>query len=205
MIYVFAKLVFGWIFWLIWRPRIWNRKAMKIKGGAIFVCNHVSAWDPVLLAIISPRYIHYMAKMSLFKHPIGDFFFRQGLFAFPVNRGAGDVGSIKNALNLIMDGKVMGMFPEGTRNRTGAVLPFQKGAALLAERSGKPGVPIEIYPRSYKRERVLVAVGDPIMFDKREKGESLEEAAERMRLAVFSLTKHIPEVKLDEEADRSKA
>ncbi len=205
MIYVFAKLVFGWIFWLVWRPRIWNRKALGIKGGAIFVCNHVSAWDPILLAIISPRYIHYMAKASLFKNPAARFFFSQGLFAFPVNRGAGDVGSIKNALSIIAKGKVMGMFPEGTRNRTGAVLPFQKGAALLAERSGKPVVPVYIYPRSYKRERVLVAVGDPIVFDKRENGETLEDAAERMRLAVFSLTKHIPEVKLDEEADNSKA
>ncbi len=204
MIYVIAKLLFGWIFWLVWRPRIWNRQALNIEGGAIFVCNHVSAWDPILLAIISPRYIHYMAKSSLFKNPIANVFFRFGLFAFPVNRGAGDVGSIKNSLKILSGGKVMGMFPEGTRNRTGAVLPFQKGAALLAERSGKPVVPIYIYPRSYKRERVLVAVGDPILLEKREKGASLEDAAERMRLAVFSLTGYIPEVKLDEEADNRK-
>lgn len=201
MIYILAKFLFGWILNLIWRPRVWNRKNLKIKGGAIFACNHVSAWDPILLAIISPRMVHYMAKSSLFKNPIANIFFR-GLGAFPVNRSAGDVGSMKTSLKTIESGKVMGIFPEGTRSRTGGVLPFRKGVALLAERSGKPVVPVYIYPRSYKRERVLVAVGEPIIIGKREEGVTLEQIAEQLRSEVFNLRTYIPEVKLDEDADR---
>ena len=67
--------------------------------------------DPVVIALVSPRIVHFMAKKELFKSKLLALFFKSA-FVFPVDRGTADLKSLKNALKLLEKGKVFGIFPE---------------------------------------------------------------------------------------------
>ena len=85
-----------------------------------------------------------MAKAELFRIPVLGFLIRE-LGAFPVQRGAADRSAIRRALRILNDGGVVGVFPEGTRNRRGEVLNPQGGAALIALKAGVPVLPAAIW------------------------------------------------------------
>ena len=161
MLYVIFKYILGPFIRLFWRPIVFNQRNLRVKGKAIFVANHLSMGDPILIALVSPRIVHFMAKKQLFTSKIGNFFFRS-MFVFPVNRRTADMTSLKNALKLLEKGKVFGIFPEGKRTVTGELDKFEKGAAFLAIRSGAPVIPMYIRPDSYKRLHPVMIVGKPI-------------------------------------------
>lgn len=161
MFYIFIKYVFGPLFLLFWRPRVINRAGLDIKGPAIFVANHISMWDPLPIAFLSGRNIHFMAKRELFENPLGRWFFK-ALFAFPINRKTADLVSLRNALKLLKAGKVFGIFPEGKRSVTLELDELEQGAAFLSLRSGAPLVPVYIHPNSYTTRRPKLIVGEPL-------------------------------------------
>ncbi len=157
MLYVLKPLLY-----LIFRPKVYgNKKALKTKGKVIFISNHIALADPLLLAVICPRIIHFMAKKELFDNPVGKIFFKS-LFVFPVNRGAPDIKSIKNSLALLEKGKAFGIFPEGRRIVADRMDEFELGTSLIAMRSGAPVVPIYMSNDNYRRFRFRFIVGDPI-------------------------------------------
>ena len=161
MLYLFFKYIIGPFIYLFWRPVVINRRNLRVKGKAIFVSNHISMGDPILIAIVSPRVVHFMAKSQLFVNKIGNIFFRS-MFVFPVNRRSPDTASLKNALSLLEKGKVFGIFPEGKRTVSGELDKLEKGAAFMAIRSGAPVIPMYIRPDSYKRLHPIMIVGKPI-------------------------------------------
>lgn len=163
MLYLLVKWLLGPFILLFTRPVVYGRQNLRVNGKAIFICNHRSMWDPLILALVSPRNIHFMAKKELFENKIGNLFFR-GLFAFPVNRKNVDLQSLKHALTVLNKGKVFGIFPEGKRAVTDSMDEFEKGTAFLAIRSGAPVIPIYIHPRSMRRMymRPVMIVGKPI-------------------------------------------
>lgn len=91
MIYFIGKYLLGPFILLFWRPRVFGGKHLKVKGPAIFIANHLSMADPLLIALLSPRVVHFMAKKEIFQNLIGRWFFRS-LFAFPINRENGGSG-----------------------------------------------------------------------------------------------------------------
>ena len=161
MLYYFAKYVLGYVALLFWRPKVMGREGLRIKGPAIFIANHISMWDPVLLALVSPRIIHFMAKKEIFKRTVGRCFFK-ALLAFPINRKTADLASLRNAMTLLKQGKVFGVFPEGKRSITYELDELENGAAFMALRSGAPVVPIYIHPSSYLTPHPKICVGAPI-------------------------------------------
>ena len=101
MIYLLLVL-FKPLIWLIFRPKVYgDKKALRTKGKVIFICNHISLIDPVVLALVSTRIIHFMAKKELFTSLPGKLLFK-ALFVFPVDRGSADLKSIRNALKLLV-------------------------------------------------------------------------------------------------------
>ncbi len=143
------------------------------KGAVIIASNHVSSADPAMMAsAIYPRSPRYMAKVELFqKEPIiGYLFALSG--AFPVRRGAGDRLAIREAERLLADGAVVGMFPEGHRSDTGALIHAHSGTALLALRSGAPIVAVGItgsermragWRSLFNRTRVRMSASQPFV------------------------------------------
>ena len=113
-------------------------------GGVLVVSNHVSYLDPAIVAAKLPRKFAYLAESYLwgFK-PFGWLITR--LNAFPVRQGKGDVGAMKQAINLLNEGWALTVFPEGMRTLTGRMMPVQAGVALLLKRANVPVVPAFIY------------------------------------------------------------
>lgn len=161
MLYLLIKWTIGQLILLVTRPIVYGRQNLRVKGKAIFIANHRSMWDPLILALVSPRDIHFMAKKELFESKIGNFFFRS-LYAFPVNRRNVDLQSLKNALKVLDKGEVFGIFPEGKRAVSDSLDEFEKGAAFLAIRSGAPVIPIYIHPDTSRQLRPVMLVGKPI-------------------------------------------
>lgn len=163
MLYYFFKYCLKWLLWLIHRPQILGKKEnLRRDGGVIFICNHQNLLDPVMVMLVSPRIINFMAKKELFENKIVNRIIRS-MHGFPVNRRTADLKALKQALALLDEGEAFGIFPEGTRSVTGEMDEFEKGTAFIAAKTSAPIVPIFISPSSYKfGRRLRLIVGDCI-------------------------------------------
>lgn len=163
MLYLIAVLIAKPIILLLYLPKVLNRKALKQKGKVIYVSNHMVLFDPVVIGCLVNRFIHFMAKSSLSKKPLGAWVFR-ALLTFPVTQYTADKKAIKKAIDLLNEGKAFGVFPEGHRSADGTTMDtFDKGCAFIALRADAPIVPVYVKPGAWKLgRRMRVAVGDPI-------------------------------------------
>lgn len=143
MFYTFIQYLFRIIFYTVFRVRIFGREHIPQEGPVILAANHASNIDPPLMASLIKRPVSYMAKSELFENPIFGGLIRR-CHAFPVKRGASDRGAIKAAVNILKEGRVFGMFPEGRRSKTGALQKAEGGVALIAAMTGAPVVPVAI-------------------------------------------------------------
>ena len=154
--------------------------------------NHQCLLDPVTLALCVPdREIHFMGKKELFENKALGWIFRQ-VHGFPVDRGNMDMGVIRTAMGVLKEGETLGIFPEGTRSRTGHMLPLLGGASLLALKSGCDVVPIYI-EGSYKPfHRMIVHVGRPVEMTDLRAGrmnrETCDELTRRMEAEFAQLS-----------------
>ena len=153
-------------------------------GPVIVACNHVSYLDPIVLGIGFLRPVTYLAKKQLFEIPVlGPIIFRLG--AYPLDREAGGAAAIRAALRALKEGRCIGIFPEGGRNRDGQH-EEKGGAALLGRLSGAPVVPAAIAGTRHARpfHPVRVIYGEPLIVERKRKadGDDLEKwTAEIMR------------------------
>jgi 1-acyl-sn-glycerol-3-phosphate acyltransferase len=184
-----AKLLGGPpIRWFL-RMHVTGTEQVPTEGPVILAANHRSFWDIPVHVVASPRPIAFMAKQELYKGPVTRWTWRS-LGGFPVRRDTADIRAIDTALALLGRGEIVGVYPEGTRSRTGEMLPFLKGAAWLALRTGAPIVPCGLKgterrkpgERPRLRRRVHVAFGPPIKVEeepdaraRREKADALTE------------------------------
>ena len=110
----FAIFITTIVFKLIYRVELVNMEKVPVKGPAILCANHNNILDMFFLGFRLKRWMYWMAKEELFKNPIAAFILGK-LGVFPVKRGKGDISSIKNAYKLLDEGKIVGIFPQGTR------------------------------------------------------------------------------------------
>lgn len=146
------------------RLKIEGKEKLPKEGGYILACNHISNFDPVLLAVaVVPRQVRYMAKEELFRGKLTGKFIR-ALGAFPVRRGAGDTGALNVGAEIVESGAVMGIFPEGTRSDDLKPMRAKSGIAVVASIAGA-----DVYPAAIisKKEvglfgKVRIIIGDRI-------------------------------------------
>lgn len=166
--YRFVILIFTVIF-KIFGLNFVNIENGKQKGPYIVAANHVSNWDPIFVAMAIKSPVHFMSKVELFHVPVLGFLVRY-LYAFPIERGKADRKAIRTALSLLQTGEVVGMFPEGVRNKGGEEIKAHAGVALLALKTGVPVLPIacvgtdSIFPVGWFRT-LKVEMGDFIYPD----------------------------------------
>ncbi|HHY27876.1 MAG TPA: 1-acyl-sn-glycerol-3-phosphate acyltransferase [Desulfitobacterium dehalogenans] len=166
------------------------------SGPVIMVSNHVSNWDPVVAACSVTRDVSFMAKEELFANPLlGGVFHRLG--AFPVKRGQGDTSAIRNSLKVLKEGKVLGIFPEGTRSKTGEMQKGFPGMILLMEKSQAPIVPVRVNGTQSLLTRgwghLEVIIGEPITSEQLKAPEGVEN---RREWAAEQIMKAIEELKV---------
>lgn len=169
MLYKFISFLLRMFMHLIFRVKVYNIENFPKEGPVIVSINHTSYWDVPLVGCLMPRKLHYMAKQDLFKVPLlGSFIKWVG--AFPVARGKGDIGAIRTALEVLGQGKVVAIFPEGRRVKKGMEHSAKPGVALIAEKSGAPILPIAIGGKYRLFARVPITVGEPVWVEAPEKG-----------------------------------
>ncbi len=141
--YNLARAFFFLIFRFLFRWKVEGLKNIPAQGGAIIAANHISLWDPPLLGTALERPIHFMAKEELFKNGLLRIII-SALNAFPVKRGSADRNAIRNALSLLERGQLLGLFPEGTRSKTGELGKAEAGISMIALKANVPIIPTAI-------------------------------------------------------------
>lgn len=163
-LYVIGRLLLIPISKLLFFYRVKGKENIPSEGAYIICSNHLSNFDPIFVSIFQKRQIYYMAKAELFKNAFLGKLMR-GLGAFPVNRGSGDGKAINEAEQIVKDGKLLGIFIEGTRSKTGEFLRPKSGAAIVAYQMNVPVIPVCITPKNKKIkifQRVTVSCGKPM-------------------------------------------
>lgn len=120
-----------------------GRENIPATGGAILVSNHLNNADPCVIPAVAPRRVVTMAKQEMFRWPGLSLLFR--LFgAFPVDRRGADLAALREAQEVIREGNLLLMFPEGTRSKDRQLHRGFPGTALIAYRTGAPIIPIAV-------------------------------------------------------------
>lgn len=163
MVYIFARFICRIVLALLRRWEIRGLSNLPAKGGLVLVSNHTSYWDPVIVGCAINRRINYMAKSELFDIPLLSAFIR-AVGTFPVRRDQLDRTAIRTAMKLLEEGQIVGVFPEGTRSRTGELLKPHLGAAMLALKADVPLLPVAIKGSRGVFSKVRINIGKPMFY-----------------------------------------
>lgn len=197
MFYSLFKIFFFVLFKVFHRIKVVGAENVPMTGPVILAANHVSNWDPLIVGSSAPRQLVFLAKASLFKIPLVGLVMR-GWGATPVERGHSHQTSIKQWVAALKQGKALGIFPEGKRNRehTDRMLKLQSGLAMLATKTGAPIVPVAVINsdrlfRSFKQLKVIM--GAPIVFQDQpqlDRKEIYEQINDRITKEIMELKSH---------------
>ena len=157
---LFYKIKFG--------LTIKGKENLPESGPAIICSSHVTAHDPIMIGCYSKRFIHYMAKDSLFKNKLLAAFLRH-VGAFPISRGTGDMSAINEGMDYIKNGGVMCIFLEGTRSKDGVPAKPKSGVGLIAAQTKVPVVPVAIIGENGRNpkqtKKAILNIGKPIPYE----------------------------------------
>lgn len=194
--YQFAKsIVFG-VLKPVYRVEIIGKEHFPKEGGVLLCSNHIDTLDPPMVGMTSPRPVNFMAKEELFNLPV-----LKGILpkvhAFPVKRGLSDRQALRTAVNLLKEGQVVGLFPEGTRNKTGKLGKGFSGAGFFALRGDAVVVPCAIVGPYKVFRKLRVIFGEPIDMEPfRERKAKPDEVTEVIMSHIqLLLDKHHPDNK----------
>ncbi len=195
MFYNFACFGVRLLLRLLARCRVEGLENIPPTGPLLLVVNHLNLVDPPVLGALLPRRITFMAKDELFDTPLVGWIVKW-YGAFPVKRGQADRQALRAASDVLAKGGVVGMFPEGTRSKTGRMNKAHPGAALLAILTSATVLPVAITGtdrlRSISslltRPPITVRVGRPFTLRRDRSGKgSLEESTRAMMARVAAL------------------
>lgn len=177
-----ATWVFGWtVYPLFFRYRIEGEHNLPDTGGCVLACNHNYGIDFVLLAVTVPRQVYFMAKAESFRMNRLVTWYLRGTGAISVERTKRDIGAVRNAVEVLRGGKILGMFPEGTRSRDGKLQSGKTGTARIAIAADVPVVPAVVlgsaqifseYWKPVRRPEVVVRYGEPLYWDRSVRDEN---------------------------------
>lgn len=186
--YHFVRIVFGFLFYLVFHPIISGEENISPTGGAVLAGNHRNAVDPAIVAVSTNRVLRFMAKKELHEGIFGPFF--RVMATIPVNRSIKDHNIINTSEMILRSGQLISLFPEGTRNRSSQILlPFKFGAAAMAKRSGVPIIPFAITGRYIPLKRTIkITFGKPIDISNMEVPEATELLREQIKKLIIEET-----------------
>jgi len=176
-----ASVTFSNIFYALLRPLAWllthlvcryrvsGREHVPLSGPLLIAANHLSWYDPILLALVLSRRVWFFAKIEVFHWPIVGWLCRL-TGQIPVHRGEGDRAALEKALAYLRAGKALIVFPEGTVERQEKMIAAHTGMAMLAVRSGATVLPVGhtgtrriLHSLRSWFPRVTVHIGEPLI------------------------------------------
>ncbi|WP_280768245.1 lysophospholipid acyltransferase family protein [Salipaludibacillus daqingensis] len=186
-VYSIGQFICRTYFRLFYRVTLVGRDNIPADGGVLLCSNHIHNLDPPLVGAFLKRQTKFMAKAELFNAPIlKSILPRVG--AFPIRRGMSDRQALRSGLKLLKQSEIVGVFPEGTRSKTGELGEGLAGVGFFALRSEANVVPCAVIG-SYKLFSPLkVVYGPPVNMNSiRENKGSPEEATEEIMRGIQKL------------------
>ena len=179
MLYRIIRRPLGSAFKAIFKPVIVGKRYIPESGRIILAGNHTNYLDCILVGCATKRCVHFLAKDELMKGPLKIIF--KGLGIIPVNRRTKDKAAFESAIATLNEEKLIGIFPEGTINRTDdIIMPFKFGAVKMSRDANTNIVPFVITGKYKAFERsVKIRFFEPLKPD-----ENLEEANNRLMKIV---------------------
>ena len=186
LLYKISRVILGPIFKLYYNPTIINKEYIPKEGSIVIAGNHKHLYDQCITIIATKRPIHYMAKKEYFDNKKVAWFFK-GTGCISVDRKNKDPKAKQAALDVLNDNGAIGIFPEGTRNRTEELLlPFKFGAVSLAEKTDSYIVPFAITgDYKFRSKNLKITYGKPFKIN----DMTLEEANDKLYKKVEKLLK----------------
>ncbi|MFT4125783.1 MAG: lysophospholipid acyltransferase family protein [Gordonia sp. (in: high G+C Gram-positive bacteria)] len=175
--WIVKYVLVGPVLWLVCRPRVIGREQVPATGPVIVVANHCAVIDSLLLCLVLPRRLTFVAKREYFEAPglrgrlQGAFFTAVGQIPVDRSGGARSDAALSTATDLLDGGNAWAIHPEGSRARDGRVHRGHTGAVRVAQRTGAPIVPVALRGTArvnppgtwlWRPHRVSVIVGRPI-------------------------------------------
>ncbi len=182
MLYWLLKYVLlGPLLRLLYRPKVEGLQYIPEHGPAILASNHLSFSDSFFLPLVCPRRITFLAKADYFNgRGIKGFFTRMfftGVGQVPIDRSGGSASddAIATGMRILGEGKLLGIYPEGTRSPDGRLYRGKTGVARMALEAGVPVIPVamidtdRIQPIGSKIPKIMrvgIKIGKPLDFSR---------------------------------------
>jgi len=184
--YNFFRLTLGPIFRLYYNPKIYNKEVLKLDGPIIIAGNHKHLYDQCLVIISTNKVINYMAKKEYFDNKKTRWFFK-AVGAISVDRSKKDENAKASAIEVLNNGGTIGIFPEGTRNKTKKfLLPFKFGTVSMAKKTNAWVIPFGLSgDYKFRSKNLKLTFGTPFKVG----DMSLEEANDKLYHEVERLMK----------------
>ncbi|WP_435541477.1 lysophospholipid acyltransferase family protein [Bacillus paralicheniformis] len=180
--------------------KVYNKENLPKDTGFVIACTHAGWVDVVALGVgILPMEIHYMAKKELFENKLSGSFL-SSINAFPVDRENPGPSSIKTPIKLLKEGKIVGIFPSGTRSSED--VPLKRGAVTIAQLERAPLVPAAYSGPSnekelFKRGKMKLVIGEPLNqedFAQYSSKEKLVKMTEALNDSIKALEKKLEQL-----------
>jgi len=149
------------VFKFLYKINVYGEKNIENQGNIIICANHIHNFDTIIISLVYPEQIFWMAKKQLFKYKIPAYFLEK-LGAFPVDREEADLSTFKKSLSVLKNNGVLGIFPEGTRVKTVDIENAKPGVGLIAIKSRANVLPIFIEGTYKPFSKINVYIGELI-------------------------------------------
>jgi 1-acyl-sn-glycerol-3-phosphate acyltransferase len=145
MLYWLLKILLTPVFFVVFRTRVHNGSVVPARGAVILAANHQSFCDSLFIPAALRRRVTYLAKAEYFDDPKQAWFYR-GLGQIPIRRGGGDESrrALETAVSVLERGRIIALYPEGTRSLDGSVHRGRTGVARIALETGALVIPVGV-------------------------------------------------------------
>jgi len=186
-----GRIYIGWPVRLFTRARAVGLENVPKAGGAVYAINHLHWIDIPLTGLLSPRTVWFVAKAEAANYPVAGAFLRMH-GAIAIRRGESDREAVRRMRDEARAGHVIGLFVEGTRQKSGRPGVAQPGAAMVGMQEDVPVIPVAIYGTQFWKpgnfRRCTVAFGEPLHFEHLPKnGKGYREATAVIERRIHEL------------------
>ena len=184
--YTFARAVVRVLCAIIFPYKVVGLENVPSEGSVLLCCNHVSMIDPVFLACALRRRVTYLAKKELFSNKIMNWLLR-ALGMVPVDRGASDIQAMRVCMDVLKQGGVLGIFPQGHRFKQDESREIQNGAALMALRSKAKVIAAHVSAPMKPFRRTTIRFSEPVDLSDlvRINSQAIQAASGRITEAIW--------------------
>lgn len=187
LMYKFFLVIVSFFFRIIYRIKVNGIENIPENETFMVSANHIHILDPIIVAMQIKPQVHFLSKKEIFSNKFFAWVFNK-LGVIPVDRNNNDLKAIKACFKVLRNGKVLGIFPEGTRVKNVSIDNFKKGAVMIALKSKVPILPIHIEGtyRIFSKIKVdIYPVIQTIEFENIDESEAIEKLNTKLFNSIY--------------------